>query len=430
MILDLSQARISLIIASMFIFVYLEKSAFVEKVERGGNFEKEQGMFQRSKPSVILSSSMGAPGGGLTNQRIRLRQFLMIATVKKASVFIPERFFTRTNMIYDFKDRKGWYNVTTSKIFDISHMSDCLSTLNVRVLGVCEGSSCPVPVTEMNFNTFLSIFNKEQSLTEQNGHIFLGGQVAYDLRPQDWSVSDVVDECIVYAPPIRTLAIDLWTSFLTKWRPTTTVGLHIRLEDDGAAYFGKGDLPISLYRSAVLDRIINCIRTLVPTNHGFPENLSFYVATGETSDSLLTFVNEFPFTSTKDTLDYSQNLEAISHLGKDASAGIDHLILLQTDYFFGVSSRAVNVNICTHLRACSDFLYTFFESIMSPLFQYRLQMKGTGEGNLLRCTMHHGNSLWYAFRTFPSITGDGNNIGPTIKNESVLTNTSRIYRCS
>jgi hypothetical protein len=186
-------------------------------------------------------------------------------------------------------------------------------------------------------NPFLSIVNNEQTLTERSGHIFLGGPITTDLRPQDWIVSDVVDECIVYATPIRTIAINLWSSFLTKWQPTTTVGLHIRLEDDGAAYFGRGEMSISLYRSSVLDRIINCVKTLVPSSRGSPESLSFYVATGGTPDSLESFLTEFPFTSTKDTLDFSNYLADISYLGKDSAAAVDHLILLQTDYFFGVS---------------------------------------------------------------------------------------------
>lgn len=188
-------------------------------------------------------------------------------------------------MVYEFKEKlDSWYNISTREVFEINHLSDCLSTLYVKVMGVCEGSSCPNPVTEYNYNPFLSLLSNEQALTDQNGHIFLGGQVT--LRSQDWSVADVVDECIVYSNRLRSIAIDVWSSFLNKWRPTTTVGLHLRLEDDGAAYFGRGEMSITLYRAAVLDRIINCIKSLVPTNRGSPEIFSFYVATGGASDSL------------------------------------------------------------------------------------------------------------------------------------------------
>ena len=292
----------------------------------------------RSKNSVTLSSSMGSPGAGLTNQRVRLRQFLMIATVKRASVYLPEKFLTRKEMVYEFKEKLDlWYNISSREVFDMTHLSDCLSTLNVKVMGVCQDSSCPIPISDINNQPFLSLLSNEQALTEQSGHILLDGPITTDLRPQDWSVADIVDECIVYSSSIRTIAIDIWSSFLSKWRPMTTVGLHLRLEDDGAAYFGRGKMSISLYRSAVLDRIVNCIRTLVPSNRGSPEDFVFYVATGGSSDSLMSFVVEFPFTSTKDTLDFANNLNDISHLGKDAAAGVDHLILLQTDYFFGVS---------------------------------------------------------------------------------------------
>ena len=60
-------------------------------------------------------------------------------------------------------------------------------------------------------------------------------------------------------------------------------------------------MSIPLYRAAVLDRIVNCIKTLVPSSHGPHEELVFYVATGGTNDALMSFVEEFPFTSTINT---------------------------------------------------------------------------------------------------------------------------------
>ena len=322
---------LALLIAFLIPEIVSEKRLFFPSHAPGRN----QSTFRKSKTSAVLSTFIGNAGTGLTNQRIRLRQFLVIAVEKRRSVFLPDKFFTRKQMLYDFKEKSSWYTVSSRDIFDLIHLSSCLSSLNVDVVGVCQGSDCQVPVTENNMQSFLSLLSNDQALSESSGHIYLGGFITQDLRPQDWSVADVVDECIVYSEPIRSKAIHLWSLFLDKWRPMTTVGLHIRLEDDGAAYFGREKMSLDLYRAAVLDRVTNCIRTLIPPERGPHEDLIFYIATGGTRDLLSGFFSTFPFTSTKDTLD--SHFEIISHLGSDGAAGIDHLILLQTDYFFGVS---------------------------------------------------------------------------------------------
>ena len=138
-------------------------------------------------------------------------------------------------------------------------------------------------------------------------------------------------------------------AFLAAWRPAAamTVGLHVRLEDDGAAYFGRGEMSTAMYRAAMLDRIANCVRSLVPPggrSGGAPQELSFYVASGEPLSAMQGFADEFPRTSTKDALAPAA-LAAIRHLFSDAAAGVDHLVLLQTDFFFGYYESTFSLQV-------------------------------------------------------------------------------------
>ena len=97
----------------------------------------------------------------------------------------------------------------------------------------------------------------------------------------------------------------------------------------------------------MLDRIANCVRSLVPPggrSGGAPQELSFYVASGEPLSAMQGFADEFPRTSTKDALAPAA-LAAIRHLFSDAAAGVDHLVLLQTDFFFGYYESTFSLQV-------------------------------------------------------------------------------------
>lgn len=124
----------------------------------------------------------------------------------------------------------------------------------------------------------------------------------------------------------------------------TTVGVHVRLEDDGAAYFGRGEMSTTLYRAAMLDRIANCVSTFVPADRVAPNELALYVASGESLSAAQGLADEFPHLASKESL-APDALAGISHLYNDAAAGVDHLVLLQADFFFGYYESTFSLQV-------------------------------------------------------------------------------------
>ena len=304
-------------------------------------------LFAEARPSLAVSTTIG---GGLTNQRIRLRQFLVLAVVKRLAVFLPGVSPSREAFVREYNDpaKVGWHAVPFGEVFDVPRLAACLAPMGVRVLGVCAPHSCPLAVTENSSAPLLALMAADAALRAPSGHVYLGGGPIFEQRAQDMPVADAVDECIAYAPPLQAAAAQVWAAFLAAWRPAAaaaTVGLHVRLEDDGAAYFGRGEMSTAMYRAAVLDRIANCVRSLVPPGRdGAPLELSFYVASGEPLSAMQGFADEFPRTSTKDALAPAA-LAAIRHLFSDAAAGVDHIVLLQTDFFFGYYESTFSLQV-------------------------------------------------------------------------------------
>ena len=301
--------------------------------------------FESARPRLAVSTFIG---GGLTNQRLRLRQFLVLAAVKRLTVFLPGVSPSREAFVADFLNatRVGWHRLPFGNVFDVPRLASCIAEFGVDVLGVCDAhTSCPLPVTENSSVPFLELIGSETALRAPSGHVFLGGAPIFEQRFQDAFVADAVDMCISYAPPLRAAAVQVWAAFLAAWRPASaTVGLHVRLEDDGAAFFGRGEMSPTMYRAAMLDRIANCVRTLVPPERGAPQELALYVASGEPLSSLQGFLDDFPRTSTKDSLS-PPALAAIAHLFGDAAAGVDHLVLLEADYFFGYYESTFSLQV-------------------------------------------------------------------------------------
>lgn len=301
--------------------------------------------FERQRPALIVSTFIG---GGLTNQRIRLRQFLVLATVKRLAVFLPPFSPSREVFIREFNNpaKVGWHMIPFGDVFDTPRLTSCMASLGVEVLGVCGAhSSCPVAVTENSSTPLLELMGADAALRAPSGHVFLGGAPIFEQRAQDAFVADAVDECIAYAPLLQAAAAQVWAAFLAAWRPAkTTVGVHLRLEDDGAAYFGRGEMSTTLYRAAMIDRIANCVRTLVPPDRAAPLELAIYVASGEPLAAAQGLADEFPRMSSKDSL-APPALGAIGHLYNDAAAGVDHLVLLQVDFFFGYYESTFSLQV-------------------------------------------------------------------------------------
>ena len=318
-------------------------------------------VFERARPALTVSTFIG---GGLTNQRIRLRQFLVLAAVKRLAVYLPEASPSREVFIREYNDpaKVGWHRLPFGEVFDAPRLTACMASLGVEVLGVCGAPvNCSTADTEVNSTPLLDLMRSEMVLGAPQGHVLLTGAPIFDQRSEDAFVADAVDECISYAPQLRLAAAQVWSAFLAAWRPRpgggggggsgagstadlTTVGVHVRLEDDGAAYFGRGEMSTTLYRAAMLDRVAHCVRSHVPAGRAAPEALALYVASGEPLSSMGGLADEFPRISSKDSL-APPALGAIAHLFADAAAGVDHLVLLEADFFFGYYESTFSLQV-------------------------------------------------------------------------------------
>ena len=277
---------------------------------------------------------------GVTNQRLRLKGGLIVAIRSSRSLYLPPMAYSRALFVADWTSlsEAGWTKIPLHSLFDADYLRVCAQQrLGIFVAEVCEPRQCPLPASATVL-TYSDVFRNNAT------HVTMRAPPFIDLQrePVEIPISEAADACIRFSPAIRAAAEDVLR--IVSRAPAQLIGIHARIEEDGASFFGKGRWGWDAYANATIDRIMECFDLHLPARDS--GSYVVYVASGLSVDSpLLRRLSQRFNLVTKDSAASAPSLRAVTALGGDALAAVDHLVLRHARFFIGFDESTFSIQV-------------------------------------------------------------------------------------
>jgi hypothetical protein len=311
-------------------------------------------------------------GGGLTNQRLRLKSAIYLAAILKRPIILSSWILSREKFIVKW-DTVPWKKISTSKVYNTPFLIVCLGKLGIKAFYPCLPNTClpgftPPRITNAAISRGHSI--SLPFVVGSSDPLFL------ELPFREATFRHAIDSCITWSPDVQNFGQKM-IQYITKLSGNNDLsnvfGLHLRVEDDFSAYIatlysgwkGNATTVSRSIENEIINGALNCFDKHL--KHVKFSKSWIYIATGVpiNSSRFINLTKYFSHIITKEnmTLDFIE-------FGMDFIGAVDSYVLEQLSFFVGFSESTFATQVAENRRRknLSSALYTIKPANNCPQF--------------------------------------------------------------
>ena len=300
------------------------------------------------KGAVLL----GTVRGGLTNQRIKMKNAIYMLTTWKRPIILPNWVQSREKFIRQWRTGP-WNKIPITKIYDMDYLVTCLRKLNIEAIYPCLPDKCLPGFDAPTMTTSEIQKRRNSSLPIVVGHFF---ELFKKLPPRESIFRHGIDACITWSSEVQRYGQKLieYIKKLSKRADLSNVfGLHLRVEVDFAPYIASiypqwkrnGTIVTDTVEKQIIDSAFYCFD--LHLKHIDFSKSWVYIATGESinSSKLIPILKRFPNMITKKKLP-----QEFKKLGMDFLGAVDSFVLEQLSFFVGIYDSTFSTQVAENRR--------------------------------------------------------------------------------
>lgn len=324
---------------------------------------------------------------GTCNQRLKLRNALLLASLSHRTLVLPRVFRTRSRHGAAWADadpESSWRDEALSALFDLPYLMHCAAKHGVWVISEpmpgtpiddgFSGVTAPLVPTALEEAHLTPddprLFDPESSLSLAP-HLFVRDLELWSGRvtPQLLAAQVSHDVCITWAAPLVTLATQLADAYVrVRGTPlAAAIAVHLRVEDDMLSDFsprvrgvdGIDVIDTSAIAARMMDKAMLCLARVAPPSE---DGAHIYVITGEDPSSIKLSPLRAAYGSrmgTKEDLLPDALARATAAWGIDGIVALNFQLALETAEFVGYGGSTFSQQVARErlARGKVSFLY-------------------------------------------------------------------------